>query len=282
MSTLYILGNGFDRAHKLNTDYKDFIKHLRDTKGGPELLDNLSLFNTSIRKELEKQEDWCHFEDDFACLDLDRVKSMSSLYGRTGEEIVTTIFNKTKAELRSFIIESYKEKAIKPIYDLPTENALFVTFNYTHTLEDVYGIPKRRILHIHGDAERKEAFSLFGLSKDEREIVFGGPKDNAINLPEGPIRETLIKDTDKLAKDLDAFLSHHPEDQITRIVVLGSSISKADLPYFYHLLERYPGCPWVINIFPEDTSGAYRRAEELRRVAKPGTIEINCKKEPSL
>lgn len=198
------------------------------------------------------------------------------------EEIVATIFNKTKAELRSFIIESYKGKAIKPIYDLPTENALFVTFNYTHTLEDVYGIPKSRILHIHGDAERKEFMSLYGLSRNEREIVFGGPKDNAINLPEGPIRETLIKDTDNLAKDLDAFLSHHPEDQITRIVVMGSSISKADLPYFYHLLERYPGCPWVINIFPGDTSGANRRAEELRRVAKPGTIEINRKKEPLL
>ena len=53
---------------------------------------------------------------------------------------------------------------IKPIVNLPKENALYINFNHTPTLEEVYGIPVSRVLHIHGKAMRKEELSLLGKS----------------------------------------------------------------------------------------------------------------------
>ena len=276
VSTLFIFGNGFDLAHGLKTSYKDFFDHLRSSAEGKDLLENLSWFNSSIAKELQKgeQADWCNFEDGFSSLDLDAAKMMNSIYGKSGEDIVTNAFATVKAKLRAFVFHSYYKNAIQPIAKLPRENAYYINFNYTPLLEDAYEIPESRILHIHGDAQRKEVLSLFGLSRDEHEIVFGGPIDTASNLPKGIIRETLIKDTYKLIPVLDTFLRGHPSDPITNIVVFGSSLSKADRPYFYHLLKVYPNCHWTIYIHPEDESGARLRAEDLKREAKVGTVAI--------
>jgi len=57
-------------------------------------------------------------------------------------EIAANIIAKTKAKLRSFLMRSYYKKPIKPTMDLPKENALYINFNHTPTLEDVYDIPE--------------------------------------------------------------------------------------------------------------------------------------------
>lgn len=96
-------------------------------------------------------------------MDIDEAKMRNSIYGNTPEEIVTNVIAKTKAKLRSFLKRSYYKKPINPIMD-PQGNALYINFNHTPTLEDVYGIPESRVLHIHGEAMRKEELSLFGKS----------------------------------------------------------------------------------------------------------------------
>jgi len=276
VSTLYIIGNGFDLAHGLKTSYKDFFDYLRSTAEGRDLLENLSWFNDSIARQLQKEDqtDWCDFEDGFTGLNFDPAKMKNSIYGKTPEEIVVNVIAKTKAELRSFIMRSYYRAPIKPIMDLPKENALYINFNYTPTLEDVYGIPESRVLHIHGEAMRKEGLSLFGASMDGREIIFGGPKGNAINIPEAPIRGALIKDTNKAIKNLDTFLRGYPKEPITSIVVLRSSLSKADESYFCHLLKIFPRVRWVIGVRDEDKSGVQSRAANLKNLKEPAFVDI--------
>lgn len=52
VSTLYLIGNGFDLAHGLRTSYGDFIDYLRSSAEGRDLLESLSWFNGSIDKAL--------------------------------------------------------------------------------------------------------------------------------------------------------------------------------------------------------------------------------------
>lgn len=44
---------------------------------------------------------------------------------------------------------------------LEKDNSIFLNFNYTRTLEMLYEIPKKRILHIHGCAQNSEGL-IFG------------------------------------------------------------------------------------------------------------------------
>lgn len=49
------------------------------------------------------------------------------------------------------------------IPDLPlTHNDLYVTFNYTTTLETIYNIPSSRILHLHGCIDKVNPRNFFG------------------------------------------------------------------------------------------------------------------------
>ena len=45
--------------------------------------------------------------------------------------------------------------------NLPKENTLYINFNHTPTLEGVYGIPERRVLHIHGGLGQGGAIPVF-------------------------------------------------------------------------------------------------------------------------
>ena len=47
------------------------------------------------------------------------------------------------------------------------KDSLWLTFNYTHTLEDLYGIDSSLILHIHGDAENYYEKLIIGYGNDE-------------------------------------------------------------------------------------------------------------------
>lgn len=67
-------------------------------------------------------------------------------------------------------VESIDVSKIKPVLDLP-DTASFVTFNYTPTLEYVYGVRSANILHIHGCV----------LDKNEL-LQFGSPDNNPFEL----------------------------------------------------------------------------------------------------
>lgn len=67
-------------------------------------------------------------------------------------------------------VESIDVSKVKPVLNLP-DTASFITFNYTPTLEYVYGVSPDRILHIHGCV----------LDKNEL-LQFGSPDNNPFEL----------------------------------------------------------------------------------------------------
>lgn len=79
------------------------------------------------------------------------------LNGRLKESLYEFVNNAEK------ILDSiHKSKYIEQIISL---EGYYISFNYTHTLETIYKIPKEKVLHIHGEAGKKN-------------LILGYPKGN--------------------------------------------------------------------------------------------------------
>lgn len=170
MKILYVIGNGFDRHHKLLTSYSYFYQEYR------ELLDGLSDYFPNNEDEYP----WHKFEEnlgkydsevlysEFNNLDIGNEKfKLSMIYGLEDEiseqtdNIVSTLQDAFSEWINS--IEIYPEAIVERLNI--TSKSLFLSFNYTTTLEKIYNIPKNSILYIHGCAERYDDL-IFGHGLD--------------------------------------------------------------------------------------------------------------------
>lgn len=152
-------------------------------------------------------------------------------------------------------VESIDVSKVKPVLDLP-DTASFITFNYTPTLEYVYGVCPDRILHLHGSV----------LNKDEL-LQFGSPDNNPFELQKmledkygmddfygATIQQGVTVACDRCAdtwKNIEGNYDalNHFLDSLTKIntvIVMGNSFDKVDKPYYRDVLApRYRDAEWV-------------------------------------
>ena len=152
----YIIGNGFDIAHGLNTRFTDFEKFANST--------NPHNYTCLYDFGYDTNDLWGDFENTIAKLDMEMFMAYAgSIYNKKDvpeEEINDTIlvedidfdhllidYNECKDDIRKWLISM----------DMPSkkfeldETDFYLTFNYTLLLEKLYGIPEPNVLHIHGD-----------------------------------------------------------------------------------------------------------------------------------
>lgn len=151
MSTLYIIGNGFDLFNGLKTIYADF--HNFVIQNFPDLenkIENYFLFQTDDNYL------WKNFENDLATfqyenlfdehnnIDLwDENFKPSEAFGLEDEigEEVEFLIGDIKNAFTEWI-EGLELPAKKTGLAKIKEDANFITFNYTNTLEVLYSVPK--------------------------------------------------------------------------------------------------------------------------------------------
>ena len=143
MANLYIVGNGFDIDHDMKTsycpDFKDFIE--MNYEGGVE--------NFSLEEDIDVDL-WSDFENALGRIDFNYTILESSSDSESAK-VGYCNMHKTKDNIEKFFkkwIESIKIEKVRK-YNF-VEDDYFVTFNYTKTLEEIYGIKENRIWHIHG------------------------------------------------------------------------------------------------------------------------------------
>ena len=152
-------------------------------------------------------------------------------------------------------VESIDVSNVKPVLDLP-DTASFITFNYTPTLEYVYGVRPDRILHIHGCV----------LDKNQP-LQFGSPDNNPNELQKmledkygmddlysATIQQGVTVACDRCAdtwKNIEGNYDalNHFLDTLTKIntvIIMGNSFDKVDKPYYRDVLApRYRDAEWV-------------------------------------
>jgi hypothetical protein len=147
------------------------------------------------------------------------------------------------------------------IYSLSKDD-LYLTFNYTNTLEDSYGIPEKSILHIHGSLNKiKNHFTnqeireeiQFGCGfdpeyvNDEFEEMYEDSEYWGASISFGASEiiqacQSVYKDVKGNFLKLKNFISKF---NVTQIIVMGLSCGVYDLPYLEEINNKFPNVNWI-------------------------------------
>ena len=278
---LFILGNGFDISHNIPSKYSDFYKYLISNRR--DILESMEKFySIEIDSEL-----WSDFEtsleqdiiydaiveiigenrpnlgsDDFSDGDWYNAQIYVE---QECEELLDNIKSGFEEWINSLDISEIKKK-----YKL-NKSDHYITFNYTETLELIYGIPLNKVLHIHnkvgeelifGHGKKSENFNvrleLYGnenayLSYDEygnvesEEVGHEKFAENAVC----EFYEKMRKPTERIIEEKSEYFKGLKD--INEIVILGHSYNQIDLPYFKRISEILDNSvKWTLYYYSEN------------------------------
>lgn len=256
---LFIIGNGFDLAHGLKTRYENFRDYLEETDGiFLESLEEMYGYSIGSSKELIKNYLWQDFESN-----LSRIDEISII--EQGEDIelgleledigVEDTLNlhwesqyKFIKELNEYIMKWIKGINIDDVQkntDFINSEDLFITFNYTLLLEEVYGISKYNVLHIHGSIDEDDILPVIGHGDKEkiiemREIAENfrekfKEKQSSIYNAIGDYYKRTLKDVNFHISDNDSFFRRLID--VNSISIIGHSLGDVDMPYFKKIFD---------------------------------------------
>lgn len=279
---LIIVGNGFDLHHGMKTRAKDYCEYLKSyNPRALESIINSPYFNGCCRDILDGDDvfwsdvesnlsfDYEKIIDDMLCFVDTSMMSNDEDYAddysyddgiallKKLDEIYTSF---TSSLLDDWIkhIELFDEKPLNKV--LLESDDLFVSLNYTRTLEEVYHISNDRILHLHGcHGSNSEGLLQFGntqqtagkireiynekLSKDVR---FERISESEIEELED-FAESMSKNLERNIPNLMRFLE---KKKITEVVIMGHSYLKSDWLYYEKVfLPKYSSAKWTIYCY---------------------------------
>lgn len=148
---------------------------------------------------------------------------------------------------------------------------LFLTFNYTETLETLYGVQKDQICHIHGSRTAGDRL-IIGHGNDQ-ERGFQTEYIAASDHLEAAIRG-LRKDTGSIIQNHKDFFEKIRHSDITEVYCFGFSFSDVDLPYMKEILDSLEECGknvmWKLNSYSHDKNRDYE--EVLQKYGYAGSF----------
>ena len=282
---LYIIGNGFDLAHGLPTKYSDFYGWLRDTHYEMNNSNDCTFFVGIIDQIFEHTFNnvdlWSDFENALGNLDINKfIKTIvncniiedieDECYNDRGylreqvENEVSYIFTQhgldnMRTMFQKWVLNIPNYEAVQPYFtDEDIENTgLFLTFNYTDTLERVYKINPKQVLHIHGYVNQPDSdiivgheseYSLEDCKLTEKDLfsinldVFS-PLFDSIN--------SLKKDTQQIIQKNKKWFDDLKKYQIQEIHLYGLSFGEIDDAYYKEIYKQLPNIKWVFAVYDD-------------------------------
>ena len=269
---LFVIGNGFDIAHSLPTKFDPNFKNIA-----------LKYEQDNFWELYQSREDdiWSDFENLLGCPDFNALEEIFDGYApdylsdresdRDSIIVQVDLNGKLRDALCEFADAADKHlqyvQANESIAQLIELDGYYITFNYTHTLEKVYGIPNEHILHIHGEAGKntldlgypKGAFTPEKYYYDVRGKGRGPYREVAVeeyinDIEDYYVRtayEQLIAKCKSFYKEIrvDALHKFLNENtcNIEEIIVYGHSCA-IDFDYFSYLNSKYPNTKWTFYV----------------------------------
>ena len=268
---LYIIGNGFDLHHGINSSYKDFREWMYENS--PDVIEKVEEIYEVCSKEW-----WSDFENQLASLDIIGYSSiiafenqpdlLSEHCDRTWEDAqfevekqLGILYNDIRECFHDWILQLNPPLKSRKI-ELTTKEAVFINFNYTKTLENLYGISPHKIFHIHGCIDEDENFILgHRKSIDELNLIktnylesssYYPEEDNFPEFHEQLAIEATINQLYSQRKPVEEIIKKHDRffnslTEITNISVYGLSMSRIDMPYLKHILSIIKSAKWEFS-----------------------------------
>ena len=286
MANLNIIGNGFDLYHGLPTSYYFFACYF--LKNYEEDYDQLaSMYGISkglyshISEDLTRGIDdkgfWSQFEKSLGYIDSGWVEGslLDDLNLEYSDPEVTleidrpNLVRNIKEILHSWILNTVdKDEIYEIVKNRLKDNAIqfneediFVSFNYTHTLEKVYKIED--VFHIHGECcKDNEDELIIGHGNDkeisrlqneidelEDDALFYQAANNRVQEYsfEKEILESLRKPVSECEAELKRNLSYYKKPYL--INVYGCSLGEVDIPYMRLIYKKWPDVKWSFSVY---------------------------------
>ena len=286
-TTLNIIGNGFDLWHGLPTEFADFRTYLSR---------HHHPVAEAVETYLPIRDDWKDLESSFAELDPAQLQDdfghFAASYGADDwsdsahhdyqyevGELVQKLSNQVRAAFSSWV-RSIDVRRAKPYRLSLSPAARYLTFNYTATLQTLYGVPPSRICHLHGFAGLSEDELVLGhawqpsarrslndrpdiRSLDTREVEANGIIDRYF--------EATFKPAQRIIERHSGFFDSMGD--ITDVVVYGHSAHAVDALYYDALLQHRAvrQARWVLPSIDDDD---FRSREE--RLLRYGVPKVDC------
>lgn len=314
---IYILGNGFDLAHKLPTSYKDFLhfvynKYVRQIEKSDflekfeRIIDNMNINLTEIEEDRDKDDiayrvnpeyaakwflylltyageskywneleksmgviDYQSIIDEYDSSDDDDPWAQDAYYASLTDswpKVAKYLNVWLKEWIASIDLEACKLEKFEA--DITSENnVLFISFNYTLTLESLYNVDSENILHLHG--KRGDDRLIFGHGEfDQGELSASPSPSSADNILE--VDNIFRKELQE--EELEDFLDSLYN--INEIRIIGFSFGEVDLPYIKQVKEKFPDANWIINKFNGEEK-TYKRILEDKIGISPKSIFLD-------
>jgi len=264
MKRLFVIGNGFDIHHDLPTRYKnfrDYVKNVdshvyctieellkcycgnQNVNDWNEIEDNLRLFQNMDYEEVLEN-------DVISCAEIDMEKSYYWYSPKCLASEYVEGISKLELYFNEWVNSVNVDSATKDSRMNFTSDDVFLTFNYTETLQRVYNIEERQIRYIHG---KNAGDRVFGYNHPSTNTVplpltkvpksWDNEYDAEIDLRIEDAKRILNKIPELFEKDCNNIIMQNISffDKIkdyNQIIFLGWALGKQDGDYMNKILSE--------------------------------------------
>ncbi|MEI7707431.1 MAG: bacteriophage abortive infection AbiH family protein [Chlorobium sp.] len=274
---LYVIGNGFDLYHELDTSYLSFGIFLKNSY--PLIYEYITQYHgiSDITNGIESSGGYLWSEFEFALADLDYetiLEDYSEYLASPGsedfrdrdwgafqieiEKVIDEITIKLFAAFHEFILGVKYPNYVDNKRLALEKDGMYLNFNYTDTLEKIYNISNTNIRYIHNQASVDSELILgHGIDPKNFEIETTKPPEN-MSSEESERWMEMMSDKFDYSFNLGQnqimtyfSLSHKNTEciinenkdffqhlkNVNEIFVLGHSLSEIDKPYFNKIFD---------------------------------------------
>ena len=273
--TLYIIGNGFDLHHGLNTSYKNFRDNV--VLKAPNLWKQLTdIYGDDVTKNMW----WSDFEAKLADINYNHLLNSDNGVAMGGMKVQNFLTGQLPPLFGKWIKSINLN--IVPENELDIDkDALFFTFNYSLVLEKIYKVNKDNIWHIHNSIEEVDKI-IVGHDSDLNTLISNYNLNRGNKQYNSWIVDNIIPFAAEGAKDVEKRIADNMENfnkysNIKHIISMGFSFNKIDMPYVKAIISsntNKKNIDWTIYYHQEGEDDII-----IEKLKKIGIKEIQINKQ---
>lgn len=290
MATLHIIGNGFDLHHGIASSYEDFREYAWKYSGSDAYwVGQLeTCYPTKKNGELEL---WCDLEHALGNINFQNAFSESTEDIELEEDhemrFQAQMEDAPKYHLEMMFGAFHRifEKWVNQI-DIDVQavalphfdrNGLFLSFNYTETLEAIYQIPKAQINYIHGKRNCHQRLVVGHINNlNGNDFLVQEPL-----IYEYEAYDNIAKVVNQQQKNISGIVCDNAKyweslTSIDKIVIYGHSLSDIDFSYFVQIAKHVTSnAQWFFSIYYNSPQEEIREAKRVKDFASE--LKLACR-----
>lgn len=300
IKTLYIIGNGFDIAHGLDTRYWKFREYL-EIENPNFLMEFEALYNIhplddtepwyteSAQDRWNKAVDhdlWSTFEETMGNPNTtEMVEQSQSVTEGMPQISIRDHMDVYWKEQFGFIseLQNYVKEWIESVDTsfvsckrsaLIDSNDIFLNFNYTDILERVYKIDE--VLHIHGGVSSvcniPPIMGHCNIKAIQQHRIWAKEADEIFSEAEASVLDAVADYLEEIYKDTQERISSNRSffeklRNVNHVVVIGWSAGNVDLPYLKEVISKVDeSTTWTVYWYDDDAYQSLNNAFETQGI----------------